>query len=1042
MKSIILQFSLILIVLFSSQVQILSQLCEPAWPLGPCAYHSVDPPTFVVIPASPPPPTCWYVEFGIQTPDLCSNYILYPRHIIGQIAPGDSCYLISNSQWSYNFTPGITYCWGTHTNGGGSTWNITCYDIQRLPASLPSAALITPVNGAINISLNPLLGWLNIDSASNFKVCIYTDMCCIGKILDSNITSDSFYVPNSRLNWNTHYWWRVKPYGAAGEGPFSDPFSFTTAMPAPPPAPNLTLPPNNSVGLPLADSLRWDISTGASSYWIQVATDGGFNSLIVNDSTITSNSRYVTGLSPLTYYWWRVNAKNAAGTSAFSSAFSFKTMGAPGVPTALAPPNNAIDQPVSLSFQWSRTFDQTLASAAKYWFELYADTTLAALVMDSTLTDTTRAVSGLLNNHNYWWRVKAMNVVGWGLFSSYSKFTTIVAVPPPPSLVSPVNNSVDIPVSLSLVWNKAVNAATYRIQLSTDSLFSSLIVNDSTLTDSTRIVSGLSNLTNYWWRVSAKNAGGISAYSSAFKFTTIIAAPFAPALVSPANNSTGMPVSLSLVWNKALSAISYGLQLSTDSLFNTLIVNDSTLTDTTRSVSGLSNLTNYWWRVNAKNAGGISAYSSAFKFTTIIAASLAPTLVSPANNSVGNLTALTLVWNKSASAVNYRVQLSTDSLFSSLIVNDSTLTDSTKAVSGLNPLTNYWWRVNAKNAGGTSAYSTVYKFRTLGVPAQITGIFIPANGSVNQPVTINFMWSRAFDQTMRKSNNMPTKFNSLSISNYWYEITSDSVSLAGIIRDSTLTDTNKTQGGFNYSASYYWRVKAKNQIGWGSFSFWQKFTTAEPLPATVTLKVIPGGFYNPLTGALRMRDTLWVYLVDSATCLRVDSNKVVLDSITFSTSLSFSNAATGNYYLYVYHRNHLPVASRIMQSIIRGSNVSYDLTTDSAKAYGFNMVKVSASPALWGMIPGDANRDEFVDGLDQPIWMNQNGLTGYLSADFNGDGFVDGLDQTMWIEYNGLSSYLPCITPFIELSSEKLRIIFEKSNYMNRKTNQINNIQK
>ena len=60
------------------------------------------------------------------------------------------------------------------------------------------------------------------------------------------------------------------------------------------------------------------------------------------------------------------------------------------------------------------------------------------------------------------------------------------------------------------------------------------------------------------------------------------------------------------------------------------------------------------------------------------------------------------------------------------------------------------------------------------------------------------------------------------------------------------------------------------------------------------------------------------------------------------------------------------------------------------------------------MMPGDANQDQFVDGLDQTIWLAQNGFDGFLSADFNGDRFVDGLDQTLWLLYNGNSSFLPC----------------------------------
>jgi len=185
-------------------------------------------------------------------------------------------------------------------------------------------------------------------------------------------------------------------------------------------------------------------------------------------------------------------------------------------------------------------------------------------------------------------------------------------------------------------------------------------------------------------------------------------------------------------------------------------------------------------------------------------------------------------------------------------------------------------------------------------------------------------------------------------------------------------------------------------------------------PAQVTLTVIPGGFYNTGTGRLNMRDTIKAMLIDSTGCVMLDSARGVIDSVTFSTSISFANVNTGKYYLYIFHRNHIFISARYEQNIVRGSTVSYNFTTDSAKAYGFMMIKVSTSPVRWGMIPGDANRDGFIDGLDQTIWLSQNGLDGYLSADFNGDQFVDGLDQTIWLLYNGQSYFVPC-----ELTFEK-----------------------
>lgn len=89
-----------------------------------------------------------------------------------------------------------------------------------------------------------------------------------------------------------------------------------------------------------------------------------------------------------------------------------------------------------------------------------------------------------------------------------------------------------------------------------------------------------------------------------------------PQLISPANNSTNNDLSLTCRWNKITNATSYRIQVATDSLFNTIIKNDSVFADTSRQISGLLNLTNYFWRVRAMNTSGPTAYSSVWKFKT------------------------------------------------------------------------------------------------------------------------------------------------------------------------------------------------------------------------------------------------------------------------------------------------------------------------------------------------------------------------------------------------------------------------------------------
>jgi hypothetical protein len=423
-----------------------------------------------------------------------------------------------------------------------------------------------------------------------------------------------------------------------------------------------------------------------------------------------------------------------------------------------------------------------------------------------------------------------------GLLTGNGTWCLIPLTPAFPLLVSPANLSVGQNLSLNLVWQKSFGGVSYRVQLSTDSLFNTLIVNDSTLTDSVRAVSGLAPLTYYWWRVSSKGIGGTSSYSAVYKFRTL-GYPNAVSLINPPNNAVNQPISIVFRWSRAteqtmpfegkfksnreskvfipadqtgsVDAIgNYWFDLVTDTVSFANLTRDTLLTDTTKSVVSLSNNTNYYWRVRAKNQIGWGGYSVWFKFTTIVAVPAAPLLVSPPNNSVGQNLSLNLVWNKPAFATNYRVQLSTDSLFNTLIVNDSTLTDSVRVVSGLISLTNYWWRVNAKNVGGTGVYSIVWKFRTVGFPTAIT-LLNPPNNSVNQPVSIQFRWSKAIDQTtsvVKTKNNLNEGPD--AVSNYWYELVTDTVSMANLNRDTLLTDTTKTVSGLNNAANYWWRVKA------------------------------------------------------------------------------------------------------------------------------------------------------------------------------------------------------------------------------------------
>jgi len=132
--------------------------------------------------------------------------------------------------------------------------------------------------------------------------------------------------------------------------------------------------------------------------------------------------------------------------------------------------------------------------------------------------------------------------------------------------------------------------------------------------------------------------------------------PAAPILSSPSNGATGVSLPAALAWNASTGASSYEVQVSTVSDFTTTIYDQAGLTATSASVSGLTNSTVYYWRVNATNSIGTSAWSAVWSFTAAAPAPpSAPTLVSPSNNANNVSRPPTLTWNASTDATSYRL---------------------------------------------------------------------------------------------------------------------------------------------------------------------------------------------------------------------------------------------------------------------------------------------------------------------------------------------------------------------------------------------------
>jgi hypothetical protein len=273
---------------------------------------------------------------------------------------------------------------------------------------------------------------------------------------------------------------------------------------------------------------------------------------------------------------------------------------------------------------------------------------------------------------------------------------------------------VNQPIDQKLGWTKSPNSAYFLLQVATDSNFVTGFFNDTTTTDTSFIVKGLANNIKYYWRVKAANAVGISDYSAKWSFTTMVTIPNIPQLATPLDNAINQSVNISLKWNKTQRATSYQLQLATDSLFANLIINDSTLTDTLRLVSSLSNNVTYYWKVLAKDIAGLSNWSAIRKFTTIVQLPNQTILLSPESGATVTADSVACIWNQCAPEIlNYWFERAADSLFTSNRIVDSTLVDTVIITRQLTNNKTFWWRVRASNIAGWGEFSVKRFFNAI-----------------------------------------------------------------------------------------------------------------------------------------------------------------------------------------------------------------------------------------------------------------------------------------------------------------------------------------
>jgi len=317
-------------------------------------------------------------------------------------------------------------------------------------------------------------------------------------------------------------------------------------------SPSLISPPSGAENIPILPTLSWNSLTGAINYGLYIATDDGFNNPVYTDTLIVDTSKTLTSaLNPNTVYYWKVRGINANGGLLYSATRSFRTIRTIGWANLQYSGNQTITQGENIT-AYGRVYIEGVTPGAgggtgiSAWIgyssqnsnpETWTNWVSAVYNQDYGNNDEYQASFGetlamgeyyfasryQYNNGPYAYGGYSASGGGFwdGIVNVSGRLTVLSELPGVPSLISPEDNAVSVSILPTFTWGTPINATVYRLQIAKDSGFGNLIVNDSTITDTSEtITTSLEELTKYYWRVSAKNISGTSAFSNTRSFTT------------------------------------------------------------------------------------------------------------------------------------------------------------------------------------------------------------------------------------------------------------------------------------------------------------------------------------------------------------------------------------------------------------------------------------------------------------------------------------------------------------------------------------------
>ncbi len=359
--------------------------------------------------------------------------------------------------------------------------------------------------------------WNNGDTLSRYAIYIVDsnriDYTKSENLID--VSFNNFYIPNTDTVLENPYIGIVKINRFWKKGNPSQLFEIPK-----PEKPILVTPVNNYKNMTVSGVFSWRISQNGVSYQIDFSTENDFSTIY--DSYASKDTFLIVknlNLNGETTYYWRVRAINIAGYSDYSEVRKVTT-GYPATPEIIYPENNEYKVSLKPKFQFNIT--ENTDSLQLQLTKGGSQFNIINMIIDTTFVknNTFIPIDNLYKYTTYYFRIRAINQFGQGVWSNIFKFKTLYPPPAVTKIIYPQNNTVfnENVEKVDFIWNKEEEASSYKFQISENQDFSS-ILKDVDIYNGEKY-SYLYPQKKKWLyaRVAGKNIGGFAPWSEDVRF--------------------------------------------------------------------------------------------------------------------------------------------------------------------------------------------------------------------------------------------------------------------------------------------------------------------------------------------------------------------------------------------------------------------------------------------------------------------------------------------------------------------------------------------